>query len=95
MDLWYNVNANDLYEDEITYELAIRQLPVEGALNTRMRNLRQALREPEKEEVRIVVNFSLEEDYEVVSSNLKEIVHNLENNRHRGCWSRLVHSNRC
>ena len=91
MDQWYHVNANDLYEDEVTYELAIRHLPVEGSLSTRMRNLRQALREPEKEVIRMVIDYSFREDYPVITNNLKEIVHRMENRQERGCWSRLVH----
>lgn len=91
MDQWYQVNACDLYEEEVSYELAIRQLPVEGSLSTRMRNLRQALREPERQVVRMVIDYSFVDDYPVIMDNLKEIVHRMENNQPRGCWSRLVH----
>lgn len=91
MEQWYHANANDLYEEEITYELAIRQLPVEGSLSTRMRNLRQALREPETAKVQMVIGYSFADDYPTITYSLKELVHRLENNQQRGCWSRLVH----
>uniref|UniRef100_A0A8D8ACX0 (northern house mosquito) hypothetical protein n=1 Tax=Culex pipiens TaxID=7175 RepID=A0A8D8ACX0_CULPI len=91
MEQYYQINANDLYEDEISYELALRHLPVNVSLPTRMRNLRQALREPETEKVQLIEGYSLEEDYTIVPQNLQEIVHRMENNQPRGCWSRLVH----
>lgn len=91
MEQYYQINANDLYEDEISYELALRHLPVNVSLPTRMRNLRQALREPETEKVQLIEGYSLEEDYTIVPQNLQEIVHRMENNQPKGCWSRLVH----
>lgn len=91
MKQYYHINAHDLYEDEISYELALGHLPVNASLPTRMRNLRQALREPESEKVQLIDGYSLEEDYTIVPQNLQGIVHRMENNQPRGCWSRPVH----
>lgn len=87
---YYNINANALDEEELNYELSIRNCSVDGTLDTRRRTLRRAFREVEGPEVRESVRL-LEDEFDVVPLKMQQIESQLQTGVESGSWSRLVH----
>lgn len=87
MDNFY-INADELEEEEINYELSLRALPVGGSTENR-RQLRYWLRQEGTQECS--TSRTINDDYQVVLVALKHIEDLLLAGRTIGCRSRLVH----
>lgn len=83
----YRINPNELEEDEINYELEIRNVSTSGPLESRLRTLRKLLREPEAAEYRHPVSYSLESDYTVIPPKLHDLEKQCVRGIITGAWS--------
>ncbi|XP_062701277.1 uncharacterized protein LOC134285137 [Aedes albopictus] len=90
---YYRINANELEEDELNYELSLRGHPTDGQLNTRQRTLRNLLRENEQYFVNVmqVCSQTISNDFALIPHRLREIEQKLRNGPAPECLSRLVH----
>ncbi|XP_062700476.1 uncharacterized protein LOC134284924 [Aedes albopictus] len=87
---YYLINEQCLEEDEVNYELRIRDYPIDGSLETRRRALRRLLRESESVEVKQTW-YSIEDEYVGIPMKLQQIELAIRNRVGAGCLSRLVH----
>lgn len=90
---YYRINANELDEEELNYELALRGHPTDGPPNTRQRTLRNLLRESEEyfANVMQVCSQTIANDFALIPHRLREIEQKLRNGPAPECLSRLVH----
>lgn len=87
----YCINAKDLYEDEIDYELSIRSHPTDEPFDSKRRTLRKLLRQPEDPNVTIHSHYSFDSDYVSIPLILDQIENFIREGLSTGCLSRLVH----
>lgn len=88
---YYHINANDLSEEEVNYELAIRGYSVEGTLESRRRTLRNLFRGAD-DCIRIVRSpQNMVDDFQNIPTQLQVIERMLAAGPNPYCFSRLVH----
>lgn len=63
---WYRIYADDLDEEELDYELAIRACPLVGGQETRRRELRNLLRDPDSSKALVVSDRMMQANLEIV-----------------------------
>lgn len=63
---WYRIYADDLDEEELDYELAIRACPLVGGPETRRRELRNLLRDPNSSNTLVIVDHMMQADLDIV-----------------------------
>lgn len=88
---WYRIYADDLDNEELDYELAIRACPLVGGQETRRRELRNLLRGPNSSRTLVVADHMMQADLEIVPYKLQEIERIMIDESSRGMLSRLVH----
>ena len=76
----YRINANDLEEEELNYELFLRGQSMTDSFASKQRTLRNCLRGNERESPRKIKLSprSLADDYLLIPAKLQEIEHLLE-----------------
>ncbi|XP_062705363.1 uncharacterized protein LOC109412136 [Aedes albopictus] len=87
----YRINANDLLEEELDYELSIRSQPTNVPIVAKRRSLRKWLRGNEDPNFILKSRYELARDYVTIPYKLEEIEDQIINGRSAGCLSRLVH----
>lgn len=87
----YRINANDLLEAELDYELSIRSQPINVPVIAKRRTLRKWLRGTEDPNYVLKSPYEFANDYATIPDKLEEIEDQILNGRGAGCLSRLVH----
>lgn len=87
---WYRIYADDLDEEELDYELAIRACPLVGGQETRRRELRNLLRDPDSSKALVVSDRMMQANLEIVPYKLQEIERIMIEEPNRSMLSRLV-----
>ncbi|XP_039448702.1 uncharacterized protein LOC120427848 [Culex pipiens pallens] len=82
---------DDLDEDEIDYELRIRDAGGEGSIETKKRELRALMRNENTQNYEIQSNLTLKQEYSLIAPKLKMIETNLEGNLQPMYESKLYH----
>lgn len=87
----YRINANDLLEEELDYELSLRSQPTNVPIVAKRRTLRKWLRGNEDPNYVMKSRYEFARDYVTIPHKLDEIEDQIVNGRGAGCLSRLVH----
>lgn len=87
----YRINANELLEEELDYELSIRGHSTDDLLTAKRRTARKLLRVLEDPNRVWTSSYDLQQELVETPIKLQEIENLLREGRHDGCLSRLVH----
>lgn len=85
------MNVDDLEEDELNYELLLRDMTISGQTETKKRSLRAIMRQEAEKGINIETSLTFDTEFETIKSKVDEIDTILQQEKNPACESRLYH----